>query len=211
MLNFLFCSNLNNNKEVDDTKFELNSNPSIKQNTNKEITSMKNNNLKTSMYTYQSFIYIKTTFEEKEKEKEELNIIEYPEIKKKIVQKSLVNNNNNINTFIYKNYNFLPSKKIINEEDSSLIYFDEEYNISLSNNNKEVSNINNKYCIYCEEIYKKAFKNNELIKDKNCIYCNRLINIKTFEELIKDGIFQSDDDDESIIENCKSYYFEDKI
>ena len=206
MLNFLLCSNLNNNKEVDDIKFELNSNLLIKQDTNKEITSIKNNNIKTSINTSQSFIYMKTTFEEKEKE--ELNIIEYPEIKKNIVQKSLVNNNNYINKLNYKKHNFLPSKKIINEEDSSLIYFDEEYNISLSNNNKEESNINNKYCIYCEEIYKNAFKKNELIKDKNCIYCNRLINIKTFEELINDGIFQSDDD-ESIIENCKSYYFED--
>ena len=207
MLNFLFCSNLNNNKEVDDTKFELNNTSSIKNDINKEITAIKNNKLKTSINTSQSFIYIKTTFEEKEKE--ELNIIEYPEIKNNIIQKPLVNNNNNINTFIYKNYNFLPSKKIINEEDSSLIYFNEDYNnINISNNNKEENNINNKYCIYCEEIYKKAFKNNELIKDKNCIYCNRLINNKTFEELINDGILQHDDD-ESIIENSKSYYFED--
>ena len=207
MLNFLLCSNLNNNKEVDDTKFELNNTSSIKNDINKEITAIKNNKLKTSINTSQSFIYIKTTFEEKEKE--ELNIIEYPEIKNNIIQKPLVNNNNNINTFIYKNYNFLPSKKIINEEDSSLIYFNEDYNnINISNNNKEENNINNKYCIYCEEIYKKAFKNNELIKDKNCIYCNRLINNKTFEELINDGILQHDDD-ESIIENSKSYYFED--
>ena len=207
MLNFLFCSNLNNNKEVDDTKFELNNTSSIKNDINKEITAIKNNKLKTSINSSQSFIYIKTTFEEKEKE--ELNIIEYPEIKNNIIQKPLVNNNNNINTFIYKNYNFLPSKKIINEEDSSLIYFNEDYNnINISNNNKEENNINNKYCIYCEEIYKKAFKNNELIKDKNCIYCNRLINNKTFEELINDGILQHDDD-ESIIENSKSYYFED--
>ena len=207
MLNFLFCSNLNNNKEVDDTKFELNNTSSIKNDINKEITAIKNNKLKTSINTSQSFIYIKTTFEEKEKE--ELNIIEYPEIKNKVIQKTLVKNNNNINKFIYKNYNFLPSKKIINEEDSSLIYFNEDYNnINISNNNKEENNINNKYCIYCEEIYKKAFKNNELIKDKNCIYCNRLINNKTFEELINDGILQHDDD-ESIIENSKSYYFED--
>ena len=207
MLNFLFCSNLNNNKEVDDTKFELNNTSSIKNDINKEITAIKNNKLKTSINTSQSFIYIKTTFEEKEKE--ELNIIEYPEIKNNIIQKPLVNNNNNINTFIYKNYNFLPSKKIINEEDSSLIYFNEDYNnINISNNNKEENNINNKYCIYCEEIYKKAFKNNELIKDKNCIYCHRLINNKTFEELINDGTLQNDDD-ESIIENSKSYYFED--
>ncbi len=207
MLNFLFCSNLNNNKEVDETKFELNKTSPIKNDINKEITAIKNNKLKTSINTSQSFIYIKTTFEEKEKE--ELNIIEYPEIKNNVIQKPLVKNNNNINTFIYKNYNFLPSKKIINEEDSSLIYFNEDYNnINISNNNKEENNINNKYCIYCEEIYKKAFKNNELIKDKNCIYCNRLINNKTFEELINDGILQHDDD-ESIIENSKSYYFED--
>ena len=209
MLNFLLCSNLNNNKEVEDTKFELKSNTSNKKDINKEISSIKNNNLKTSINSSQSFIYVKTTFEEKEKEKEELNVIEYPEIKKNIVQKSLVDNNNNINKFIYKNYNFWPSKKIINEEDSSLIYFDDEdyNNINISNNNKE-ENINNKYCIYCEEIYKNAFKNNKLIKDKNCIYCNRLINNKTFKELINDGLFQSDDD-ESIIENCKSYDFED--
>ena len=207
MLNFLFCSNLNNNKEVDETKFELNKTSPIKNDINKEITAIKNNKLKTSINSSQSFIYIKTTFEEKEKE--ELNIIEYPEIKNNIIQKPLVNNNNNINTFIYKNYNFLPSKKIINEEDSSLIYFNEDYNnINISNNNKEENNINNKYCIYCEEIYKKAFKNNELIKDKNCIYCHRLINNKTFEELINDGTLQNDDD-ESIIENSKSYYFED--
>ena len=207
MLNFLFCSNLNNNKEVDETKFELNNTSPIKNDINKEITAIKNNKLKTSINSSQSFIYIKTTFEEKEKE--ELNIIEYPEIKNNVIQNPLVKNNNNINTFIYKNYNFLPTKKIINEEDSSLIYFDEDYNnINISNNNKEENNINNKYCIYCEEIYKKAFKNNELIKDKNCIYCNRLINNKTFEELINDGILQHDDD-ESIIENSKSYYFED--
>ncbi len=207
MLNFLFCSNLNNNKEVDETKFELNKTSPIKNDINKEITAIKNNKLKTSINSSQSFIYIKTTFEEKEKE--ELNIIEYPEIKNNVIQKPLVKNNNNINTFIYKNYNFLPTKKIINEEDSSLIYFDEDYNnINISNNNKEENNINNKYCIYCEEIYKKAFKNNELIKDKNCIYCHRLINNKTFEELINDGTLQNDDD-ESIIENSKSYYFED--
>lgn len=208
MINFFLCSNVNNNKETDDSKFELNINPSIKKDINKEITSIKNNNLKTSINTSQSFIYIKTTFEEKEKE--ELNIIEYPEIKKNILKKPLVNNNIFINKFINKN-NFFPSKKILNEDDSSLIFYDEEYNnINISNNKNEENNIYNKYCIYCEEIYKNAFKNNELIKEKKCIYCNRLINQKTFEELINDRIFENDDDD-SIIENCKSYYFENEI
>ena len=76
-------------------------------------------------------------------------------------------------------------------------------------NNKILKNeeiINNKYCIYCEEIYKNAFKTGESIEEKNCIYCNKLVTQEIYEELINEGLFQSDDDDDSVIVNCKSYY-----
>ena len=40
-----------------------------------------------------------------------------------------------------------------------------------------------KYCIYCEEIYKEAFRKGNCIQEKICIYCNRLISQKTYNEI----------------------------
>lgn len=137
----------------------------------------------------------------------ELNIIEYPFQKKK----SFRHSNLDLDTFkpcLKKilsddegnNYN-----NNIDDDDSSFdsdtIYDDDEYSIL------DTSKNDNPCCKFCEQIYQNAFKNGFILKERICDYCNRLINQNNLEILIKEGRFN---DIDSVIENCVSYYDENK-
>jgi hypothetical protein len=136
----------------------------------------------------------------------ELNIIEYP------FQRNVCYRHSNLDF-----NNFKPClKKILSDDegnnynnnedddssfDSNTIYEDDEYSILDSSKN------DNLCCQFCEQIYKNAFNNNVIIKEKICDYCNRLINQNNLEILVKEGRFN---DFDSTIENCVSYYDENK-
>ena len=139
-------------------------------------------------------------------EHDELNIIEYP------FQRNVCYRHSNLDF-----NNFKPClKKILSDDegnnynnnedddssfDSNTIYEDDEYSILDSSKN------DNLCCQFCEQIYKNAFNNNVIIKEKICDYCNRLINQNNLEILVKEGRFN---DFDSTIENCVSYYDENK-
>ena len=198
MFSFFECKNIEN---IKDDSFELIKFPKIKKNTYKDLNRLKYNLITTTNST-QCLSNRKTNTEEEYIP--ELKIIEYPEQKKNI--------NSSFTNCNYKLL-FYPSKKILdddqelnNEDFFSNSNSDEENDYSNNNIKNIIKEKDNKskYCIYCEEIYKNAYKNKEKIIEKNCIYCNKLININTFNELVKEGCFDSDDD--SVIENCCSYY-----
>ena len=202
MMNIFICKNI---KKPNDDSIEIKKYPIIKKDLEKEISLLKQK-LTTTRSSTQSLSFNKINIDESD----EFDIIEYPE-------KEFINSKKLDNNSIY------PKRKILDDDEdnyeinlfseSNIIYNINEYHNNDKNknyyyNNKILNNEefkNEKYCIYCEEIYKNAFEKGELIKAKNCIYCNRLVTQDTYEELINDGLFQSDDDD-SIIENCKSYY-----
>ena len=197
MMNIFICKNVKNSNEE---SLEIKKHPIIKKDLEKEIFVLKKR-----LTTRQSSTDSLSVKKINPKEEDSLNIIEYPENEFKSSNK------------LFKNHIY-PKTKILNDDEN-----DNEINI-LSNtnimyniedhhnydyNNKILKNeeiINNKYCIYCEEIYKNAFKTGESIEEKNCIYCNKLVTQEIYEELINEGLFQSDDDDDSVIVNCKSYY-----
>ena len=201
MMNIFICKNI---KKPNDDSIEIKKYPIIKKDLEKEISLLKQK--LTTRSSTQSLSFNKINIDESD----EFDIIEYPE-------KEFINSKKLVNNYIY------PKRKILDDDEdnyeinllseSNIIYNINEYHNNDKNknyyynyqilNNEEFKN--EKYCIYCEEIYKNAFEKGELIKAKNCIYCNRLVTQDTYEELINDGLFQSDDDD-SIIENCKSYY-----
>ena len=195
MMNFFFCKNIKNSN---DDSFEIKKCPIIKKDLEEEIFLLKKK-LTTTQSSTESLFNKNVNLNEEEG----LNIIEYPENEIKKSNK------------LYKN-NIYPKTKILKDDEndyennlsnSNIIYDIDEYYNNDHNfkilKNEEI--INDKYCIYCEEIYKNAFKKKESIEEKNCIYCNKLVTQDTYEELINDGVFESDDDD-SVIENCKSYY-----
>jgi hypothetical protein len=201
MMNIFICKNI---KKPNDDSIEIKKYPIIKKDLEKEISLLKQK--LTTRSSTQSLSFNKINIDESD----EFDIIEYPE-------KEFINSKKLVNNYIY------PKRKILDDDEdnyeinllseSNIIYNINEYHNNDKNknyyyNNKILNNEefkNKKYCIYCEEIYKNAFEKGELIKAKNCIYCNRLVTQDTYEELINDGLFQSDDDD-SIIENCKSHY-----
>lgn len=201
MMNIFICKNI---KKPNDDSIEIKKYPIIIKDLEKEISLLKQK--LTTRSSTQSLSFNKINIDESD----EFDIIEYPE-------KEFINSKKLDNNSIY------PKRKILDDDEdnyeinllseSNIIYNINEYHNNDKNknyyyNNKILNNEefkNEKYCIYCEEIYKNAFEKGELIKAKNCIYCNRLVTQDTYEELINDGLFQSDDDD-SIIENCKSYY-----
>ena len=139
-------------------------------------------------------------------EHDELNIIEYP------FQKKLSYRHSNVDL-----YNFKPClKKILSDDegnnynnnedddssfDSNTIYEDDEYSILDSSKN------DNLCCKFCEQIYENAFKNSLSLKERICDYCDRIINQNNLELLVKEGRFN---DIDSVIENCESYYDENK-
>lgn len=138
-------------------------------------------------------------------EHDELNIIEYP------FQRKLTYRHSNIDL-----YNFKPClKKILSDDegntynnddddssfDSNTIYDDDEYSILDSSKN------DNLCCKFCEQIYENAFKNSLSLKERICDYCDRIINQNNLELLVKEGRFN---DIDSVIENCESYYDENK-
>ena len=198
MMNIFICKNVKNSNEE---SLEIKKQPIIKKDLEKEISILKKR--LTTRHSSTDSLSVKKI---NPKEEDSLHIIEYPENEFK-------NSNKLSKNHIY------PKTKILNDDENDN---DNEINV-LSNtnimyniedhhnydyNNKILKNdeiINNKYCIYCEEIYKNAFKTGELIEEKNCIYCNKLVTQEIYEELINEGLFQSDDDD-SVIVNCKSYY-----
>ncbi len=195
MMNFFFCQNIKNSN---DDSFEIKKCPIIKKDLEEEIFLLKKK-LTTTQSSTESLFNKNVNLNEEEG----LNIIEYPENEIKKSNK------------LYKN-KIYPKTKILKDDEndyennlsnSNIIYDIDEYYNNDHNfkilKNEEI--INDKYCIYCEEIYKNAFKKKESIEEKNCIYCNKLVTQDTYEELINDGVFESDDDD-SVIENCKSYY-----
>ena len=195
MMNFFFCKNIKNSN---DDSFEIKKCPIIKKDLEEEIFLLKKK-LTTTQSSTESLFNKNVNLNEEEG----LNIIEYPENEIKKSNK------------LYKN-KIYPKTKILKDDEndyennlsnSNIIYDIDEYYNNDHNfkilKNEEI--INDKYCIYCEEIYKNAFKKKELIEEKNCIYCNKLVTQDTYEELINDGVFESDDDD-SVIENCKSNY-----
>jgi hypothetical protein len=53
------------------------------------------------------------------------------------------------------------------------------------NNNIYMTLLKGKTCKYCEQIYKEAYRKGYLIKEKKCIYCNRNITQKAFDEIFK--------------------------
>lgn len=53
----------------------------------------------------------------------------------------------------------------------------------------------NKDCAYCEEIYKEAYNKGYIIKEKQCIYCNRMINQENFDALVKKGIIKNESEE----------------
>ena len=195
MMNFFFCQNLKNSN---DDSFEITKCPIIKKDLEEEIFLLKKK-LTTTQSSTESLFNKNVNLNEEEG----LNIIEYPENEIKKSNK-LCKNNIYPKTKILKDdendyENDLSNSNIIYDIDE---YYNNDHNFKILKN-EEI--INDKYCIYCEEIYKNAFKKKESIEEKNCIYCNKLVTQDTYEELINDGVFESDDDD-SVIENCKSYY-----
>ena len=195
MMNFFFCQNIKNSN---DDSFEIKKCPIIKKDLEEEIFLLKKK-LTTTQSSTESLFNKNVNLNEEEG----LNIIEYPENEIKKSNK-LCKNNIYPKTKILKDdendyENDLSNSNIIYDIDE---YYNNDHNFKILKN-EEI--INDKYCIYCEEIYKNAFKKKESIEEKNCIYCNKLVTQDTYEELINDGVFESDDDD-SVIENCKSYY-----
>ena len=194
-MNFFFCQNIKNSN---DDSFEIKKCPIIKKDLEEEIFLLKKK-LTTTQSSTESLFNKNVNLNEEEG----LNIIEYPENEIKKSNK-LCKNNIYPKTKILKDdendyENDLSNSNIIYDIDE---YYNNDHNFKILKN-EEI--INDKYCIYCEEIYKNAFKKKESIEEKNCIYCNKLVTQDTYEELINDGVFESDDDD-SVIENCKSYY-----
>ncbi len=195
MMNFFFCQNIKNSN---DDSFEIKKCPIIKKDLEEEIFLLKKK-LTTTQSSTESLFNKNVNLNEEEG----LNIIEYPENEIKKSNK-LCKNTIYPKTKILKDdendyENDLSNSNIIYDIDE---YYNNDHNFKILKN-EEI--INDKYCIYCEEIYKNAFKKKESIEEKNCIYCNKLVTQDTYEELINDGVFESDDDD-SVIENCKSYY-----
>ena len=50
-------------------------------------------------------------------------------------------------------------------------------------------------CAYCEEIYREAYSKGYIIKEKQCIYCNRMINQEHFDSLIKKGTIKNENEE----------------
>ena len=50
-------------------------------------------------------------------------------------------------------------------------------------------------CAYCEEIYREAYSKGYIIKEKKCIYCNRMINQEHFDSLIKKGTIKNENEE----------------
>ena len=197
MIDFISCTRCN--KEIKEDNNELKDLKNViliknKKHIEKEKFYLQNNLTNISVLnSTQCFSNRKTT-----EEIDELNIIEYPEQRRTYSRPSKLS--------VFK-----PCTKKVLSDDENNYYNDDDEEDSLSdsniiyNNCDEYSSIKDNLCDYCEEIYKNAFKKKESIEEKNCIYCNKLVTQDTYEELINDGVFESDDDD-SVIENCKSYY-----
>lgn len=121
-------------------------------------------------------------------EKSEFNIIDYP-YEETPFSMTKPNVNSELNNVIP--LSFIPkiSNKINNDNVNDLDYtlIDDYSDIDKKSNH---SITEKKYCIYCEEIYKDAYRSGYILKEKPCIYCNRMINKETLNELIKNGFMK---------------------
>ena len=116
-------------------------------------------------------------------EKEELEIIEYPD-------KS----------------NASESETIFNKQEDikEQTFIDKLTGDVCVDNNIYVSLLKGKTCKYCECVYKEAYRKGYLIKERKCIYCNRTITQKAFDEIFKskensinDDLIYEDNDNSS--------------
>lgn len=62
------------------------------------------------------------------------------------------------------------------------------------NNNIYDMLLKEKTCKYCESVYKEAYRKGYMIMDKKCIYCNRNITQRVFDEIFKSKDNSLDED-----------------
>ena len=71
----------------------------------------------------------------------------------------------------------------------------DELNDTLVDYSSDKEHSKDNSCAYCEEIYREAYSKGYIIKEKQCIYCNRMINQEHFDSLIKKGTIKNENEE----------------
>ena len=186
-MNYFLCSQCHNQQEEDvnmDLIHTREKTQPIKVKAIKMTGSMLHNEQNTQTVNCTNDIDMSNT------EQSEFNIIDYP-YEETPFSMTKPNVNSHLNNGIP--LSFIPkiSSNINNDNVNDLDYtlIDDYSDVDKKSNHSVAEK---KYCIYCEEIYKDAYRNGYILKEKPCIYCNRMISKETLEELIKNGFMKEE-------------------
>lgn len=134
-------------------------------------------------------------------EQDELEIIEYPHKEKSS-----------------GNENMFHKEEDVKEQ----TFIDELAGDVCVDNNIYMMLLKGKTCRYCERVYREAYRKGYLIMEKKCIYCNRNITQKAFDEIFRskdnsvndDLIYEYNEDSSEergeYINNNNNYYYQKK-